>query len=224
MAQFASSTFTGTAFTELSALSAVWSKQNSYTRDLILGSTGAYMIAATTGAAAGVYQHSGSPASADYTVSADIAKLPQAGDCIMGVCGRMQAGAQTLYYVIYTHASTNIRLFKIVSGSQTQLGSSYSYTLTGTAANLLLRMSGDQISVELNASTVIGPVTDTAITTAGKAGVYGFDMRVSGVADVASLDNFSADDIGGGGGGAVPNSIIVPNQSLAFGSSARRFI
>ena len=204
MAQFASAAFTGTAFATLQSVDANWSKQTGYTGDLILGSTGAYCIRNDV-STAGVYQHSGSPASADYTVSADLTYY-SAGSAVppqMGVCGRMEAAAQTFYFLTYTHGSNNLRLFKAVAGTLTQLGSSYTVTLANnTPRSALLRMEGDQISGELDGSTVIGPVTDTAITAAGKAGIYGFSMRQPGVADSGGIDNFSADDVGGGGGSA----------------------
>lgn len=194
--------FTGTAFQELSAADADWSKQSGYTQDALIGSTGAYLINASAVDIA-VYQHSATPPSANYSVWADIAKLSGNQSPRPGVCGRMATGADTFYYALYSHDLTNIRLFKRVAGSQTQLGSSYTYTLTSTPAKLELVMNGDQISVELNDASVIGPVTDTAITAAGKAGVYAFQMRETGVADAGSIDNFDAAAIGGGGGGTV---------------------
>ncbi len=202
MAQFGSDSFTGTQFTELSAYSGVWSKQNGYTANLMLGAGGTYMIS-NDNVNIGCYQHSGSPASADYEVSGTITKQPQSTTpARTGVCARMQAGVHTLYFAIYSHDVTNIRLFKVVSGTQTQLGSSYTYTLTGSAA-LKLVVNGSSISVALDGSTVIGPVTDTDIPSAGKAGVYAFNNRVTGVGDSLSLDNFSADDLGGGGGSSI---------------------
>jgi hypothetical protein len=202
MAQFGSDTFTGTQFTELSAYSGVWSKHTGYTGNLILGSGGTYLIG-NDAVNQGSYQHSGTPASADYEVSADVTL--RAGTTTprqAGVCARMQSGANTMYWCIYGHNTTNVRLFKNVAGTQTQLGSSYTYTLTGTAA-LKLICNGDQISVTLDGSTIIGPVTDTSITNAGKAGVWMFNTRETGVNDSLSLDNFSADDLGGGGGSSI---------------------
>ena len=194
-------TFTGTAFQELSAADANWSKQTGFTQDAILGSTGDYVIC-NSNVNNACYQHSASPPSADYSVWAQIAKgagNSGSGGPICGVAGRMAAAADTLYFAIYRHDTTNIRLFKRVAGTQTQLGSSYTYTLTGTAAKLELVMDGTSISVKLNDSTVIGPVTDSEITAAGKAGIYMLDMRETGVADSGSLDNFDAAALGGGG-------------------------
>jgi hypothetical protein len=194
-------TFTGTQFVELSTVVSELSKQSGFATDGILGAGGTYAIQ-NGGTGAAVYQHSATPPSANYSVWADIAKLSGSTGSgpRMGVCGRMAAGADTFYYALYSHDTTNIRLFKRVAGTQTQLGSSYTYTATSTAAKLELVMDGSSISVKLNDSTVIGPVTDAAITAAGLAGVYLFDMRETGVADSGSLDNFDAAAIGGGGG------------------------
>lgn len=193
---FASATFAGTAFQELSAADANWSKQSGNAQDLILGSTGAYLIS-NSNTLAGVYQHSGSPASADYGVFADIQKLSGSTSGLqLGVAGRCAAAANTFYFVIYTHSSTNLRLFKRVAGTQTQLGSSYTMTLSA-AQRIELRMVGDQISAYVDGVLRIGPVTDSAITAAGKAGVYAFHARETSVADSGSIDNFEAIDIGG---------------------------
>lgn len=198
MAQFGAESFSGTigGAQTLQAYSAAWSKQAGWTQDAHIGVSGQYACNFSNVGGA-CYQHSGVPASADYTVSADITRTasgstpPQ-----MGVCARMQAGVQTLYFAVYTHSSTNVRLFKFVAGTQTQLGASYTLTLGTSPRNLRLRVHVDQISVELDGATIIGPVTDAAISGAGKAGIYLFSMRETGVADTGTLDNYSADDIG----------------------------
>jgi hypothetical protein len=118
----------------------------------------------------------------------------------LGVIGRAVAAADTFYFVQYNHPTTQLRLFSRVSGTSTQLGSSHTMTLTGTAVRIALRMDGDQISAEVDGVTRIGPVTSTTITAAGFAGVRLLDSRESGVADSGSLDNFDAAVLGGGGG------------------------
>lgn len=213
---FASAAFSGTQFAELSTQDANFSKQTGFTTDLLLGVGGTYVIHNTT-LSPGCYRHAGTPLNADYTVAADITKLSgSTGNNRMGVCGRMQSGADTMYFALYSHDVLNIRLFKRVAGTQTQLGSSYSYTLTGTAARLLLRMSGDQISAELNGSAVIGPITDTSIATAGAAGIYAYETRQSGVADAGSIDNFSADDLSSGTASSLPPRSLAGRMAPYF--------
>jgi hypothetical protein len=210
MPQFASSSFVGTPGQELSAAIPAFSKQTGYTGDIVIGSGGNYVIR-NDNVSAGVYQHSGTPASANYVVTADIAVLNSNGAIPQAaVCGRMQAGAQTMYGAMWSESGNNIRLFKWVDGVQTQLGSNYAFTLTTTPARIGLRMVGNQITVELNGSAVIGPITDSSITTAGKSGFYLFYNRETGVSDATSFTNFSADDVGGG-------DIIAPILTLPTG-------
>lgn len=218
MSNFASATFGGTQFTELSIADPNFSKQFGYAENLILGAGGTYVIS-NTNIGPGVYQHAGSPTTADYTVAADITKLSgSTGNNRMGVCGRMQAGVRTMYFALYEHDQLRVRLLKDVAGTTSTLGT-YSFTLTGTAARLLLRMVDDQISVELNGTQVIAPVTDTSITTAGKAGIYAFETRQTGVADAGSIDNFSADNIGGGTNATANGATVTAASSLIAGAA-----
>jgi hypothetical protein len=195
---FASATFTGTEFTELSAVDSNWTKQSGYSQDAITGSTGAYLICNSTTNVA-VYRHTATPPSADYTVSADIATVSggTTDDMSMAVTGRNAAAADTYYFAQYNHASTQLRLFSRVAGTNTQLGSSYTMTLTTTPVRILLSMNGSSISAQVDGVTRIGPVTDTSITATGSAGVRIFDSRQSGTSDAGWIDNFDASSIGG---------------------------
>lgn len=197
---FATDTFTGTTNQELSLYSAAWSKHTGYAQDGVIGvDSGTYAICNSNTLAA-VYQNSGAPASADYSVFADLKKLTGANAPQLGVCGRMAAGADTRYAFLHLHGSNVSRLYKWVAGTQTQLGSDYANTLTSTAQRFELRMSGTSISGYIDGVLRVGPVTDVAISAAGKAGIHMFNMREVGVADAGSLDNFDAVDAGAGGG------------------------
>jgi hypothetical protein len=191
---FATASFTGTALTELSAADSNWTKHTSYSQNIIIGGTGEYVV--NNAVANALYWHESTPPSADYSVSADIAKLSGTGtSLVMAVCGRINSASDEFYFVQYTHSALNIRMYKRAAGNTTQLGTAYTITLTSTPVNLKLVLNGDQISAELDGTTIIGPVTDTAITAAGYAGIRLNDTRTSGV-DGGSLDNFSADTLG----------------------------
>jgi len=198
--------FNGAALAEeLSSVYPAFSKQSGYTSDCIFGSTGTYILC-TNSSDAGVYQHSGTPASADYSVFADIAH-PNSNSTnpYIGVIGRAAAATTTFYLVYYDNANTRFSLYRVNSGSATQLGSHYTYTLTSTVVNLELRMSGSDISVHLDGGSAVISATDgSPITAAGKAGIYCLAMRQSGVSDSGSLDNFDAIDAGGGGSSYTP--------------------
>lgn len=215
---FASDAFTGgSPGTELSAFNAAWSKQTGYSQNGAIGNdlnpsdSSRYAYHAGTSGYA-VYQHSGTPASADYSVFAKIfrgAGTPAATGPQMGVCGRMQSGAGTFYAVIYEHGSTRFSLYRFVAGSNTLLGSRYTYTLTTTPVQVELRLgtsgSDPTLSVHLDGGAAVISHTDThadKITTAGKAGLILYDMRQTGVNDTGGLDDWSAVDAGGGGGGS----------------------
>lgn len=197
---FASDAFAGTLGQELNAYSASWVKQTGYTENGIIGGDGQW---ATTGATVSYacYRNTATPADANYTVTADIVKR-SAGSAspILGVTGRAAAGAQTFYWVIYTHSAGNIRLFKMVSGTQTQLGGNHSFTLTNNVpASLQLRMDGSNISAWLNGTQVIGPIADTSITAAGNAGLILLSARDVGVTDSGYIDNWAAAALSAGG-------------------------
>lgn len=202
---FASDNFNGTTgFTQdLATWNSAWSKQTGYTQTGYIGADGQYAAHTGTGGYA-VYQHSASPASADYSVFASIfrkAGTPAASGPQMGVCGRMQSGAGTFYAVIYEHGSTRYSLYRFDATVATLLGTRWTHTLTTTPETVELRMSGNDISVYVDSTLRIGPVTDgSPITTAGKAGLILFDMRQTGVNDTGGLDDWSAVDAGGGGG------------------------
>jgi len=197
---FESDAFAGTLGTELNAYNAKWVKQNGYTENGIIGGDGQWATTSATVTYA-CYRTTAVPGSANYTVTADIVKR-SAGSAapILGVIGRAAAAAQTFYWAIYTHSAGNIRLFRMVAGTQTQLGGNHSFTATNDVPFALqLRMDGSNISAWLNGSQVIGPITDTNITAAGHAGIIMLSARDVGVTDTGYIDNFDAALLSGGG-------------------------
>ncbi len=208
---FASDTFTGgSAQQALESYSAAWSQQTGFTETMRIGQDGAWAIQ-TTSNGYGVYQHSGTPASADYSVFADIVRRSVGStDPEMGVCARMQSGAGTFYAFIQKCSTNQLRLYKFVTGSATQLGSTYTNSMTNDVAQRIeLRVSGSSttsLSVHIDGGSAVISATDSSspITTAGKAGILGYYMRQSGVNDSAYIDNFDAVDAGGGSSTGAP--------------------
>jgi hypothetical protein len=106
------------------------------------------------------------PSSWDYTVSGSCS-LSTAGDqCSM--IGRASTGVLTFYQASFLNG-TGVGLYKYVNGTSTQLGSTYSGVTSGTHT-IALRMVGTQISVLVDGTQQIGPITDSAVTT-GYAGL-----------------------------------------------------
>lgn len=208
---FASDTFTGSAATELSAYSASWSKQTGHTLDGFIGVASATYAISNQDAEYVVYQHSAAPASANYSVFADLTRINTgSGSTTHGVCGRMAAAADTFYAFLHFQSLNEARLYKWVAGTPTQLGSSYALTMSvGSTYNFELRMTGTTIEGYIDGVQRC-TATDSAISAAGKSGILLRNSRASSV-DNFSLDNFSAVD------GVVDSiSITTPVQYKVF--------
>lgn len=199
MAQFASDTFTDTAGTGLNTHDANWTLHTSYsTGGCVI--TDANRVRRSTSNNT-LFWHAGTPASADYEVSGDLfAKETDGGASSAGVVGRVDTAANTCYHWRYGGGTTDgWQLFKFVGGTATQLGSTSSQSLTDeTAYAHKLRMVGTTIEgYKQGSGSPTVSVTDSAISAAGKAG-----MRWVGTGELNTtglhIDNFSADDVGGG--------------------------
>lgn len=121
--------------------------------------------------------------------------------------------ASNYYFVEYSLATTDVKLWKRVAGSDTQLGSSYSWPpSTATDYTWALVTNGDQISVTLGGSTVIGPVTDSSLAPGTAVNYVGFYLQ-SAAANNASngwhLDSLIVTDFATSGGGPLINGGLV---------------
>jgi hypothetical protein len=88
----------------------------------------------------------------------------------------------------------NIYLYKYVSGSATQIGSSTSSL--STTGNLYISAVGSTITVKVDGTTKIS-VTDTAVTSGKYAQIGAYNGWGAGLA--VGIDNFEAGSIGGVG-------------------------
>lgn len=80
--------------------------------------------------------------------------------------------------------TADVRLYKRLSGIFTQLGSTAGAAASGD--KLYAEAQGSSLLVQKNGTTVVGPVTDTAIAS-GRAGLWDFD-------DVATVDDWEGGD------------------------------
>lgn len=191
---FATDTFTDTAGTALASHTmdsgGPWTKHTIY-------AAGAGFISGTGTRARGdggsgnlaLYWAAGSPASADYTVTADVVAVSEISLDLSGVVGRVNTAADTSYQAFHYEGggAPVYRLQKNVAGSATVLGNFSS----SAGATVGLVMAGTSISLTVNGTPQVGPVTDSSISAAGKAGVI---LRLSGATAGYHLDNFSAAD------------------------------
>lgn len=198
MAQFASDSFTDSDGTLLSAHGSSWTRHST-------GSSPSSGIAITsnrarntTAATDGAYYHSGSPASADYSVSADVYVVSTDNTNEANVLARVSTSAATWYMARLLNTgstSANWQVYKRVAGTFTQLGSNVAQTIAASNSySLRLECIGTAIKLyTLGSGSAAISVTDSAISAAGKAGIRMY--RSAGtITDGFHLDNFSGDD------------------------------
>jgi hypothetical protein len=157
----------------------------------------------TTTTGNSVYYKADAPApSADYTVSADI-YIVTGGTNTMGICGRCASDTVTMYRA--SVSGSTLVLTRSVDNSAITLGSVAYTQVTGAQLHIDLVMQGSQISVKQDGVTVIGPVTDTAVTSAGYIGMRAVNSGAGGL----QVDNLTADTfaVGGVDGTAVPAGV-----------------
>lgn len=150
---------------------------------------------------AGLVYYSGTPSSADYSVTADITVKSSIGST--GVAGRISTTAKTYYAVYIEQTSNKLVLIKYVNGAITRLGplSSSSYGI-GTHT-LTLDLNGTTIRALVGGVEILNQ-TDSSINAAGKAGI-----RAPVISDTTTgkhVDNFIAEDASVA---ATPRSSIV---------------
>lgn len=111
---------------------------------------------------------SGAPASADYDVEAVVRKVT--GLNHGGIIGRCSTSTNTYYAAVWENAGPWWRLYKLVSGTSTSLGTYSDNPAEGTDRTVKLQMRGTAIKVFVDGTERIS-VTDSAISDAGRAGI-----------------------------------------------------
>lgn len=118
------------------------------------------------------------PPSADYDVRCNLVLLTDNGTASVGVTGRHASAALTFYLARYNTNVDQWQLIKSVAGAQSTLGTAAETFAAGVRA-LVLRMRGDRISLLVDGIELI-VATDSAITSAGFAGVRFFGVNGTG--------------------------------------------
>lgn len=138
-----------------------------------------------------VYLASGTPPSPDYSVEVTMTRVALAGGVFPGVIGRADSVANTLYQFRYETNSDNFRMFKIVAGITTELGTPFVDVVPeGGSRKIRLQMEGDQIRGFVDGVLRVFD-TDTDIAAAGSSGI-----RFAGTGGVWAMDNFRAATFG----------------------------
>lgn len=101
------------------------------------------------------------------------------------------------FFFVRTYSGAGYDLFRFEAGGSSHLGA---YATTPASGDVLKAVcSGSSLSVYVNGTLRIGPVTDAFNGAATKHGLWAYS---AGGAN--RFDDFSITDLGGGGGGAAP--------------------
>jgi lysophospholipase L1-like esterase len=195
MATFLNDTMTDTAGVQWNAhtgeTGATWTAHPSYapTNAVI---TDANRLRANAVSSNYVHYASGTPASADYTVKANIRPATLLAGSEIGVAGRVATAANTMYLARYINDTASWSLDKFVAGVFTNLGT-FAQTLTATNTyELQLAMTGTTIALLVDGVSRVS-VTDSGVAAAGKAGAY----LASGTTAPTNTTGYHLDDVAG---------------------------
>ena len=148
-----------------------------------------------TGTLGATYYSSAIPASADYTVEADVFVASSLAFDAIGLIGRVDTASAsgTFYTVRYDRDSQLFVMYSRVNGSWDWIGQSATYPLTvGATYRVALDMTGSTIRVLVDGVQVATAVS-TTITAPGRGGfALGHGNAVTTVTNTAGmhLDNF----------------------------------
>lgn len=142
------------------------------------------------------------PPSADYDVEVDFINLATSKTQRFGIIGRASSTARTFYLLRINHiafdTNSNLQLYKAVSGTFTQLGSNFAFAASGASGTLRLSMSGTSIKGFIDGVERIS-ATDSAISSAGRIGIYNTADDTITNSDGYHFDNLTASFAGAGG-------------------------
>jgi hypothetical protein len=193
MSVFASDTFTGTDSTDLTAhtgeVGATWAK--------VTGVTGVFKLTSNRvkGDSGGrsLYYASGTPASAEYDVEADLYQISGVDEA--GLCGRMETGAATYYRVNWVN--NQWQLWKVVTGTETSLGTYTDSLSNGNTYHVKLEIRDATKKVFIDSVERISSANND-ITAAGKAGITSNNSDWGFGTTGRPWDTFVATDLSGG--------------------------
>ena len=121
-----------------------------------------------------IYYASGVPGSADYEVKGSL-YFHTYIDAVVGLVGRLDTTDATFYMARLSQNPTvkELQLYKSVAGTLTKLGG-YAFVATiGQTYDVSLKMQGSTISALIDGVSLIS-VTDTTISTPGRAGIRSY--------------------------------------------------
>ena len=165
---------TGTAGTTLQShtgeTAASWTTYGFSDANAVLTSAGRLRKNGTSTTA--FYYASAVPASADYTVGADLYVASTLSGDMAGLVGRVDPSSAfgTYYYVRYEQVSQSWSMFSVVNNGWSYLGGAGQTLTAGSTYRVSLAMSGTTIKLVVDGVEKVS-VTDSSITAAGRGGI-----------------------------------------------------
>ena len=137
--------------------------------------------------------------SADHYAQCDLVNSNQGTARGGGPCARFASAAET-YYIAALQGDGDMRLAKMVTGTRTDLGTSDTQAFTVP----------ETVRVEINGTTLkryfdgseVESITDSAISSNTRTGIAA--GSAGGSTAKTEVDDFEAEDLGGGGGSNIP--------------------
>ncbi len=167
-----------------------WTKHASFaTGGLVL--TDANRVRAGVSGQSVYFQSNVSP-SANYDVSAVFTCFTNVSTDSPGIVGRLDTASKTFYLALYRNSS-GFQLWKFVSGTATQLGTTYALVMSANESHrVTLRMQGTSISLLVDGVIRVGPIVDASVSATGSSGLYDNPSSPGTNSTGTHLDNFNA--------------------------------
>jgi len=195
-----------------------WAKVTGYSdRELSLSGSGGLLSAQTSDSA---YRASVSAPSADEPVALSVRYRTNEGHC--GLLLRCSSSAQTFYFLSIDANGGNsilVRFWRIVAGSLSQIGSSWTFTgVPDTLYVFSVIPSGSTFDIYRDGANKVTR-TDSNITAAGHVGFYQGGLVQTDETTGFVIEAIEAGTSGGGGGAPTITTTTLPNATagVAYG-------
>jgi hypothetical protein len=168
----ASEDFTAADGTAITALALPWTKHATGATNTAAPTVQSGRVVGENAATTSLYYRNDvGPVSANYHIECDVVQKSAAGS--VGISSRIVTGANTFYSARFS-AAIGWRLFKVVAGTPTQIGSTVANVLTNDQPyRVALDVVESSLVMWVDGVPIISGI-DTAITAAGKAGIFIF--------------------------------------------------
>jgi hypothetical protein len=207
---YVSDTFTDASTTALAShtggTGATWAKNTGVTGDIVISSSNAARMNSTGDVAD--YYASGSPASADYSVTADfVCKTPPGGSSYFWLTGRSTTSGQNYYSVTY---DGDLSTWFLTAPSAGNIASYAQVISSGVTYSVRLEMIGTAIAMYIDGVNR-GSATNSELSSTGKGGFGSYTVITNFDTEGIHWDNFTVTDTSSG---TTSNGLLLRGVSL----------